>query len=210
MSVIKIFNLRRHYETKYQELQNNLNIEQKLQKAEEFNENLTSQQAFFTKAKSQNEAAVKASFIVAEETAKSSRRVSVGELLKSCMMKVCDVLCPDKRPIFGNVSMSRNTVADGICDMATDLRAHLMERSRHFTAYFQAVDESTDVKDTAQLTIFISGVWSNLCITEEILDFKSMQGITTGKDIFRDMSQCVSKCNRHESALGHTYRTYDR
>ena len=122
VSVIKIFNLRRHYETKHQELQNNLNIEQKLQKAEEFNENLISQQTFFTKAKSQNEAAVKASFIVAEEIAKSSRQVSVGELLKSCMMKVCDVLCPYKRPIFGNVSMSRNTTADGVWMKARMLR----------------------------------------------------------------------------------------
>ena len=75
----------------------NLNIEQKLQKAEELKKNLTSQQVLITKAKSQNKAAVKVSFIMAEEIAKSYRAFSEGEFLKSCVMKVCDVLCLDKR-----------------------------------------------------------------------------------------------------------------
>jgi len=66
---------------------------------------------------------VKASFIVAKEIAKLSRPFSEGEFVKSCMKKVCDVLCPDKRQVFGNVSMSRNTISDCIYEMAIYLRA---------------------------------------------------------------------------------------
>ena len=96
-------------------------------------------------------------------------------------MKVGNILYPEKRQMFQNVSMSRNTVADSICEMATDLRAQLIERSKDFIAYSIAVDESTDVKDTAQVAIIFRGVGSNLCVTEEILDIKLMNGTTTGK-----------------------------
>lgn len=116
---------------------------------------------------------MKASFIVAEEIAKSARPFTT---LKSCMMKVCDVLCPDKTQILANVSLRRNTIADRVCEMATDLRTQLCERSKNFIAYSLAVDESTDMMDIAQLAIFIRG--------EEILNIKSMHGTTTGKDIF--------------------------
>lgn len=73
VAVIKEFNLRRHLETKYQDKLKNLNSEQKLQRVEELKKNLTSQQTFFTRAKTQSEAVVKASFIVAEEIVKSGR-----------------------------------------------------------------------------------------------------------------------------------------
>jgi len=49
---------------------------------------------------------VKVNFIVAEEIAMLSRPFSKGECLKSCMIKVCNVLCPDNMQMLGNVSMS--------------------------------------------------------------------------------------------------------
>lgn len=192
VAVIKEYNLRRHYETKHQDKLENLNAEQKV---EELKRNLTPQQTFFTKAKSQSEAAVKASFIVAEEIAKSARPFTEREFLKSCMMKVCDVLCQDQKQMFANVSLSRNTVADRICEMATYVKTQLIEKGKDFVAYSLAVDESTDTTDTAQLAIFISGVYSSLNVTEEILDMKSMHGTTTGKDIFDNVCQSVTDMN---------------
>ena len=44
------------------------------------------------------------------------------------MIKVCDVMCPDKRQAFLNVSLSRNTVADRACELAANLHEQLMER----------------------------------------------------------------------------------
>jgi hypothetical protein len=195
VAVIKEYNLRRHYETKHQDKLKSLNAEQKLQKVKELKRNLTSQQTFFTKAKSQTEAAVKASFIVAEEIAKSGRPFSEGEFLKRCMMKVCDVLCSDKKQIFANVSLSRNTVADRVCEMATDVKTQLIEKGKDFVAFSLAIDESNDTTDTAQLAIFIRGVDSNLNVTEEILDMKSMHGTTTGKDIFDNVCQSLTNMN---------------
>ena len=97
------------------------------------------------------------------------------------MMKVCDVLCSDKKQMFVNVSLSKNTVADRVCEMATDVKTQLIEKGKDFVAFFLAVDENNDKTDTAQLAIFIHGVDSILNVTEEILDMKSMHGTMTGK-----------------------------
>ena len=83
------------------------------------------------------------------------------------MVKVCNALCPDTRKILGVLSMSRNTIGDCVYEMDTDLRAQLMGRSKDLIACTQALNESMDVKDTAQLVVFRRGVDSKLCVTEK-------------------------------------------
>lgn len=107
------------------------------------------------------------------------------------MMKVCDLVCPEKKQAFSNVSLSRNTAADRTCDLATNLYDQLMEKGKDFVAFSLAVDESSDASHTAQLSVFIRGVDSNLCVTEELLGFKSMHGTT--KEVFEEVSNCVTE-----------------
>ena len=52
------------------------------------------QQDLFTKATAKSDAAVKASFIVAEEITRAST------FLKQCMLKVCEQVCPDQIQTF--------------------------------------------------------------------------------------------------------------
>ena len=193
VAVSKEYNIRRHYETKHHDKYKDLDMTQRSQKVEEMKRSLVSQQNMFKKATSQSEAAVKASYIVAAEIAKSARPFNEGEFMKKCMMKVCDLVCPEKKQAFSNVSLSRNTVADRTCDLATNLYDQLMEKGKDFVAFSLAVDESCDASDTAQLSVFIRGVDSNLCVTEELLGFKSMHGTTTGKEIFEEVSKCVTE-----------------
>lgn len=91
-----------------------------------------------------------------------------------------------------NVSVSRNTVANRVCEMATDLRIQLSERSKDFVAYSLAADESTDIMNTAKLAIFLCGVDSNLHVTEELSDIKSMHGTMTGKYTFENVCQSIT------------------
>uniref|UniRef100_A0AAZ3S7J0 SPIN-DOC-like zinc-finger domain-containing protein n=1 Tax=Oncorhynchus tshawytscha TaxID=74940 RepID=A0AAZ3S7J0_ONCTS len=178
VAVSKEYNIRRHYETKHHDKYKDLDMTQRSQKVEEMKRSLVSQQNMFKKATSQSEAAVKASYIVAAEIAKSARPFNEGEFMKKS---------------FSNVSLSRNTVANRTCDLATNLYDQLMEKGKDFVAFSLAVDESCDASDTAQLSVFIRGVDSNLCVTEELLGFKSMHGTTTGKEIFEEVSKCVTE-----------------
>lgn len=106
------------------------------------------------------------------------------------MMKVCELVCPEKKQAFLNVSLSRNTVADRTCDLATNIYDQLMEKGKVFVAFSLAVDESSNTSDTAQLSVFIRGVDSNLCVMEELVGLKSMQGRTTGQE---EVYKCVTE-----------------
>lgn len=94
---------------------------------------------------------------------------------------------------FSNVSLSRNTIADRVCELVTNLEQQLVGKGKDFIAYSLAVDESSDTSDTAQLSIFIRGVDLSLCVTEELLGLRAMHGTTTGKDLFEEVSRCVKE-----------------
>ncbi|KAL6480985.1 hypothetical protein MHYP_G00090650 [Metynnis hypsauchen] len=87
----------------------------------------------------------------------------------------------------------RELVADRKCELASNLYDQLIEKGKDFVAFSLVVDESNDVSDTAQLSVFIRGVDSNLRVTEELLGLKSMHGTTTGKEIFEEVSKCVTE-----------------
>ena len=123
---------------------------------------------------------------MAEEVAKSARPFTEGGFIKNCMFKVCDAVCPDKRQLFSNVSLSRNTVAERIDQLSTTLKEQFVGKRKDFIAYFLAVDESTDTSDIAQLSIFIRGVDSSLSITEELLALRPMHYTTSGQDLYEE------------------------
>ena len=59
-------------------------------------------------------------------------------------------------------------MAERMCELSINLHEHLMKKGKYFIVYSLAVDRSSDTSDTAQLSIFIRGVDSSLCVTEEL------------------------------------------
>ena len=55
-----------------------------------------------------------------------------------------------------------------------------------------ALDESTDLSNTAQLAIFIRGVDDDFNVTEELLELVPMKGTTTGADILEAVEEAIS------------------
>ena len=133
-----------------------------------------------------------ASFMVTYHIAKHNKPFSDGEFIKKCMLDVADQVCPEKRQKFEEVSLSRRTLARRIETIGENLTSQLKGLVPSFQLFSLALDESTDVDDTAQLLIFVRGISENFEITEELLSMESMKDTTTGGDIF----ECVGNAFR--------------
>ncbi|KAJ1125806.1 hypothetical protein NDU88_004224 [Pleurodeles waltl] len=193
VAVMKEYNLRRHFETKHGAKFANLSHQEKQQKVQELKGSLHSQRNIFAKMTAKNDAAVKASYLVAEEIARASKCFSEGAFVKQCMLKVCEQVCPEQRQAFNNVSLSRNTITDRVRDLPCNLKTKLTEEACSYLAFSLAVDESTDNTDTAHLAIFVRGVKEDLSVSEEFLDVVAMYGTTTGRDIFNAVEEFINK-----------------
>ena len=68
--------------------------------------------------------------------------------------RVCEQVCPDQIQTLKNVSLSRNTIADRVKELAGNLTTHLAVETSSYVAFSLAFNESTDNTDTAQLWIF--------------------------------------------------------
>jgi len=71
--------------------------------------------------------------------------------------------------------------------------SQLKDTSKQFLWYSLALDESTDVQDTAQLLVFIRGTDANFELNEEILCVDSLKNTTTGKDVFHAVENCIAR-----------------
>ena len=108
------------------------------------------------------------------------------------MLDVTDQVCPEHRQKFEEVSLSRRTVARRIKAIGEDLTSQLKGLVPSFQLFSLALDESTDIDDTAQLLIFVRVISENFEIAEELLSMESMKDTTTGEDIF----ECVENAFR--------------
>ena len=64
-----------------------------------------------------------------------------------------------------------------------------------------ALDKSTDLRDTAQLVVFIRGVTDNFEVIEEFLDMASMKATTTGQNICEEVIKMMKKFEIDTSKL---------
>ncbi|XP_016097781.1 general transcription factor II-I repeat domain-containing protein 2B-like [Sinocyclocheilus grahami] len=174
VAVLKEYNLKRHYSTKHGEQYEKYQEDERKRRATQLQRELTSQQNLFHKAKKDADAAVEASYVVSELIAKAGKPFTEGQ-----------------KNLFNNLSLTANTVAERISELSSDIYDQLRSKSKVFTAYSVALDESTDITDSAQLAIFIRGINDQFEVTEELLSLCPMHGRTTAKDIFQQLCDAI-------------------
>ena len=144
---------------------------------------LVGQQAVIANLSSQQESVVAASHIVVEVIAKRCKPFSDGEFVKECFLRVEDVLCPEKKEQFEQISLSRQTIVPRIEELGNSIEASLASKAEDFTFYSLALDESTDIKDAAQLAIFVRGFDESFCDIEELAAIVPLKGSSKGTDL---------------------------
>ncbi|XP_066908349.1 general transcription factor II-I repeat domain-containing protein 2A-like [Halyomorpha halys] len=73
--------------------------------------------------------------------------------------------------------------------MANDIKTKLTDHMAGFELFSIALDESTDLSETAQLAIFIRGVDEEFNVTEELLVLQALKGTTRGEDMFNEVQK---------------------
>lgn len=102
-------------------------------------------------------------------------------------------VCPEKKDVFNAVSLSASTITRRVEEIGGNVYAQLQQKTKDFDFFSLALDESTDVQDTAELLIFIRGVTANFEMCEELAALQSLKGTTTGEDIFDKVCQTMQQ-----------------
>jgi len=124
---------------------------------------------------------------------KHGKAFSDGEIVKECLMIAAEDVAPQDKLSFSAISLSRNIVTDRAKDIGEELENNLQKLCKAFVSFSIALDEWTDVVDTAQLAVFIRGVTENFEIFEEFLGLTPLQATTTGEDIFYAVESIFEK-----------------
>ena len=83
-------------------------------------------------------------------------------------------------------------MAERISDLSSDIYDQLCDKAKLFRAYSVALDESTDITDTAPLAMYVRGVDDKFEVTEELLTVKPMHGQTTAQEIFQQLFDAIA------------------
>ena len=132
---------------------------------------LERQLMMFVRKSTECAANTRASYQVSLMIARHLKPFSDGEFVKSCLLATVNAICPEKKKdLISKVSLSHQTVARHIEEMGADVRASLRTKCLSLRYFSLALDESTDIKDTSQLSIFIRGVHDDMTTFEEFIE----------------------------------------
>lgn len=157
--------------------------------------NLTGEQNTFQSFSQQADNGTMVSYKICREIVAICHPFTDGDFIKTCMLITMDEICPEKKQAIENISLSRMTVQRRISDISSDLFEQLRQKATKIKYFSIAIDESTDIKDTAQLLVFIRGVTEDFDIFEELAGICPMKGRTTGQEVAKEVINSINKLN---------------
>lgn len=171
------------------------------------------QKKFMKSSVTVSDKALEASYHVAKLIARQKKPHTIGETLikPACMEIVRIMLGPDEVKNVNNVPLSADTIKRRIDDMSCDILETLITKLKKAGNFSLQIDESTDIKNQAQLIIIVRFVDED-SIKEHYFFCKEIPERTTGEEIFRvtddflqtygiQWSNCTSVCTDGAAAM---------
>ena len=169
VAVHKENNIKRHISTKHDDEYEKYKGEERANQVVNLKTYLLRQKNFLKKGSKDSWAAVEDSYATIEMIAKVGSPFTGGEYVKKYILQAANIVFSETKSQFSTIRISANTVADHISQISSNMYEQLCEKATYFSAYSIALDESTDITDTAQLAIYLSGIDDNLQVIAELL-----------------------------------------
>ncbi|GFW75578.1 SCAN domain-containing protein 3 [Trichonephila clavipes] len=139
-----------------------------------------------------------ASFVFGQEIAKRGKPYTDGEYIKNCFINASEELFQDfknKADILKRIRelpLSAKTIKDRTIKMCSNITTQHIEDLKLVSALSIAVDESCDINDAAQVSLFVRFM-SHSGPKEELLGLLPLKGQTRGEYIANAVIECMDK-----------------
>jgi hypothetical protein len=160
LSQFKASNLKHHYDTHHSAFGQQFPAGSMLRRTTvlSLKEKLYSQSKVMSMFAKEANVITEAGFILAFNIARAKRPYTEGELIKKNIAQVISVLYPENKTLHKMIEQmpaSRHTVERRISVISADIVNNLQHDLTNCSAHSPALDESTDIEDTAPLPIFV-------------------------------------------------------
>lgn len=183
----------RHFKNKHSVIDANYPLSSK-KRADEISRlknELSNEQKVVKKFTDANELLARASYEIAFEIAKRGKPYSDGDFHKQLMQSSIETICENwdakqKTTLLNEVKKiphSCPTISRRVIEIGSDLEANLKRDLEQCVAFSIALDETTDIKDDAQLLFWVRYFIDDR-IEEDILALVALREHTTAQDIF--------------------------
>ncbi|XP_065664410.1 protein FAM200C-like [Hydra vulgaris] len=129
--------------------------------------------------------ATEATYKIALILGKGEKPYSDIETLKACLIDSVSCMDPDKVDKYKQPPLSRRTTTERQHEHSTNSSEQLISICQMEDAYYSiALDESTDVTDSAEILLFVWVITADFKSYEELFTLATLKGKTRGCDIF--------------------------
>jgi hypothetical protein len=108
------------------------------------------------------------------------------------MIKSAEIVCPEKKHLFANISLSDKTISERINEISNNLQNQLNVIVNNCESFSLVIDESIDIKDISQFAVFIRAVDTNFKTNTELLKLIAMKDTTKGEDLLLKLFNLIN------------------
>ncbi|GFY74788.1 SCAN domain-containing protein 3 [Trichonephila inaurata madagascariensis] len=143
---------------------------------------------------SEQENALRASYLVANRIAKTKKTFTIGEeLILPATKDICRELLGEAAvEKIAHVPLSSDTVTRRVEEIAEDIEAQLFERIKASPWYALQVHESTDIDNKAMLLAYVRYLYQE-DMHEDLLCALPLPTNTTGAELFKSLDGYISR-----------------
>lgn len=201
VAIIKSSNLKRHYETNHVTFHDTFppgSLTRK-QKLNTLAGSFKSSTAILVRSMNNQEKSTEAALRVSWKLNKHQKPFSDSEIVKECMLEIATALFEEKKDVIDGIksiplSARSNTRRTEI--LADDNKKSLLKLVKKAPCYALALDESCDIVDDEQMSVFVRFFEEeNKIMREELLTVLTFKGKTRGEDLFETFDDFMQKSN---------------